>query len=615
VSRRRPGRIAIAAVFVVVALAISSRPAGASPAFDAESGAAVRGALPSLLPSTPQPYWTNLTIPPADQPSPQDEGNFVWDSTGGYGLLFGGEYNNPVTSQIDYYNITWTFLHGAWTNVTSATAPSARWGTILSDDPAEGGVLLFGGAQYERTPSPHSIYLNDTWLWDSTGWHNITPSHSPVPTYWASMAYDPTLGGVVLFGGGNNLTPAYEYTNETWLFSGGVWTQLHPTTSPEVRRSQQMVYDAAAGAIVMFGGDNDTVYFNDTWTFSSGNWAEVSDANHPGARYAAGFAYDTRTGQVELFGGQPAPDDYYATWFFSDGQWAEYNLTPVPTNPSNPWERMTFDPTDNYTVLFYTPEAQAWSDTWTLTVPAGAVPPPPLHVGLTAQPASISWKQSTTFTTTVDPAGSGDTFVYSTVPTGCTGRNASSFVCTPSLVGRFVVGVNVTAPNGSRGDAVTTLNVTAGPSLYVLLEAKPNAITLSQSSSIVTVVVPAGSNDTYVYSTLPPGCTGTNASSFSCTPSEVGHFVVGVNVTAPNGSRGDAVATLDVTQNSTGPGGNGNSNPTTNSLWWIVLLVIAAIVILLGFLISRRRQRAPPPPPPSFSPPPPPSPPPSSPPP
>jgi hypothetical protein len=520
--RTRRGEAASAAAVALLAVAAMlvafPGPLGGSPARGSHGPGADRPSAVGRAGASAA-YWTNLSLTAKEQPPPANDGNFVWDSTAGDGVLFGGEFENATLARTTYANYTWTFLHGHWTNVSTTVAPSERWGTVMSDDPAEGGVILFGGAE----ALPHqTVYLNDTWLWSGGTWRNITPVHSPPGTYWASMAYDSALGELVLFGGGNQSS---QYTNETWTFSHGAWTEIFPSTEPPARDAQMMVDDAASSEIVMFGGGGLTGDLNDTWTFSGGDWAPIGGGNHPGARVGAGLAYDNLSDQVELYGGSPAPFDYYATWFFSAGQWTETNLSNPPPNPTNPWQRMTFDPVDNYTVFFYTPEAQAYSATWTLTVPPSVPPPPP-------------------------------------------GR------------------------------------------IYVLLGAKPSTITLGQSTSFVTVVTPYASNDTYVYSSVPLGCTGTNASTFLCTPSQVGHYVVGVNVSATNHSHGAATTTLDVTQNTTTPPPSGGGS--VSSWWWIVVIVVVIAAIVIGVALRRRRKS--PPPPPAFSPPPPPEPPPAPPP-
>src|SRR5213080_2723791 len=52
-------------------------------------------------------------------------------------------------------------------------------------------------------------------------WTNITSSSGPSPRFGASMAYDPADGYVVLFGGLNSSAAGLTFLGDTWKFSGG----------------------------------------------------------------------------------------------------------------------------------------------------------------------------------------------------------------------------------------------------------------------------------------------------------------------------------------------------------------------------------------------------------
>src|SRR5438445_689575 len=59
--------------------------------------------------------------------------------------------------------------------------------------------------------------------------------------------------------------------DDTWEFSGGVWTQLSPSSSPPPRQYASMAYDAADGYVLLFGGVHPTVLCDAcTWDFSAG---------------------------------------------------------------------------------------------------------------------------------------------------------------------------------------------------------------------------------------------------------------------------------------------------------------------------------------------------------
>jgi hypothetical protein len=526
------------AVAVGIAVLLSAGFTTGSATLGGHSPTALHAPLPSLTPLQPTSRsvgsaasspatsdltWSNLSLSQADSPPPRADANFVWDSTGGYGLLYGGSYDNPNCLCIQVFNDTWKFVGGVWTNVTPSSpvgSPSARQGAIMADDPADGQVILFGGERFVTVPSPRNVLLNDTWAWNGASWTNITPVNSPPVGFWASMTYDAATSSVILFGGENTTS---QYSNDTWSFHAGVWTQLLPTVLPSARHGQEMVYDATDSEIVMFGGLNSTVYVNDTWTYGGGNWAPIAPGNHPGARVGAGLAYDSTAGTTLLYGGMPAPDDYYATWEFAAGLWTEFNVTGSPPNPTNPWQQMIYDPTDNYVVLVYEPDLTgAWMNTWTLTVSAASPPPTTLQVSLTAD---------------------------------------------------------------------------------------PSALTLGNHSTITTVASGGSGAYTYVYSTLPPGCTGSDVASFACIPTQVGNYVVGVNVTDDYSDHGSAVARLNVTGSpaSTPPVGGSTSSSVPAWEWLLIVVVVAAVLVIL-FAVLRRQKKAPPAPP-TYSPPPPPSPP------
>jgi hypothetical protein len=612
-------RTAVVTMALLVVLGASAVVVGVIPSSSIASTAPARpapvGPIPAAVgPSSSTPYWTNLSIPSSESPPPAGDSDFVWDSTDGYGLLFGGYYENATLSRDVFFNDTWTYLSGVWTNVTPPHSPSERWGSVMADDPYDHEVILFGGAETVYTPSVHTVYLNDTWAWRAGSWTNITPTVSPPEGYWGSMTYDAATQSVILLDGDNHTdTGLHTYGNDSWSFQGGKWTQLFPATLPPARDDQQMVYDAASQEIVMFGGTSLAGYDNDTWTYSGypADWTEVSSATHPGARNAAGMDYDAPVGAVALYGGTPAPDDYYATWLFSGGAWTEYTLSPVPPNPTNPWNQMIFDPVDNYTVLFYLPDLIGYdTQTWTLTIPATSVPPT-LHVILSASPNPITLGNSTTITAAASGGTGPYTYSYSTLPTGCASMDLASIPCTPAASGDYVIGVNVTDSASGHGSGTTTLVVTSTtPSpISVTLGDDPSSLTIG-ASTVITAQATGGTGEyTYVYSTLPPGCSSTDAARFTCTPTQVGNYVIGVNVTDTASDHGSAVARLSIQPTAGTPPSSSSTGSGFPSWEWDIVLVVVILAALLAFAFYRRRRRASTTGP-AFSPPPPPAPPP-----
>jgi hypothetical protein len=71
---------------------------------------------------------------------------------------------------------------------------------------------------------------------------------------------------VVLFGGE---TTGYHLFGGTWTWNGTTWTKRHPAASPSARQGAAMAYDAATGAVVLFGGvaPGAGSVDDDTWTW------------------------------------------------------------------------------------------------------------------------------------------------------------------------------------------------------------------------------------------------------------------------------------------------------------------------------------------------------------
>ena len=78
----------------------------------------------------------------------------------------------------------------------------------MAYDSSIGALVLFGGSA-----GPPSA-LNDTWIWNGITWAQLQTTHTPEGHWAASMDFDPMIG-LVLFGGELAGDP---FTDQTWLF-------------------------------------------------------------------------------------------------------------------------------------------------------------------------------------------------------------------------------------------------------------------------------------------------------------------------------------------------------------------------------------------------------------
>ncbi len=215
----------------------------------------------------------------------------AYDTTTRDVVLFGG------SNFADNFNDTWvlTFHAGSytWSQVDDSgdpgctdactSSPPTRNVAALTWDPSTSQLVLFGG----EWTSGQANGLSDTWLWNGTSWTQVddhdgalagcgeslptadTCPSSPDGRVGSAVAYDPSIGRLVLFGGMNDYgNPEYD---DTWVWNGRAWLQIDDGTdpactttctgAPQARDAFGLIDDAAARQLVMFGGND----LNNTW--------------------------------------------------------------------------------------------------------------------------------------------------------------------------------------------------------------------------------------------------------------------------------------------------------------------------------------------------------------
>jgi hypothetical protein len=194
----------------------------------------------------------------------------------------------------------------------------------------------------------------------STNWVQVgAPLSGPSARFDSSMVYDAATGTTVLFGGYNG-----GYLAETWTWNGTAWTKLSPATSPPALRGAAMVYDPFTHNVVLFGGLGSTGPVADTWTWDGTTWTKQL-ATGPAARSGASMAYDATTHNVVLFGGLGTSGPLADTWVWSGTSWTAPTLTTTP--PTARYQAsMAYDTATQSVVLFGGDGASAaLGDTWT----------------------------------------------------------------------------------------------------------------------------------------------------------------------------------------------------------------------------------------------------------
>jgi hypothetical protein len=511
-----------------VASPVAARSAGGPGAQLLLQAQATPGPASSPSPAQPAPAagstprWTDLQTKITNQvPAYRYIGSMDYDPIDHYVVLFGGFGNGSSAP----YSDTWTYANGRWTEL-DISGPPGRYAAMMTWDAADGYMLLFGGI--DESTSPVTVY-NDTWTFVHGAWTQLSPNPSPSERWRGAMAYDASDNYTVLFGG----TPT-DLTNspmsDTWTYKAGVWTNVTKkvTGSPAARYRQDMTYDAADGYLVMFGGctTSDVVSTQDTLTYHNYTWTLLSPSTKPPGRTYTGIAYDPADGYVVMFGGvneatNTGLDD---TWEFLNGTWTDLT-TGLTTAPSTRGlEMMTYDATDGYLLLFggQNPSTTTYfNDTW-------AFGPSIIgHVAVT--PSTVDVGQSISVNATPLAFTGTANFTYSNLPPGCTNSDVEVLSCTPTSPGIYNISVVINDSNGIPTTKNTSLTV--NPDLVVTsFAASPTTLTVGSKFWANVTDANGTTPYTYAYSGLPTGCITANTPSLSCTPSAAGNATITVTV-------------------------------------------------------------------------------------
>jgi hypothetical protein len=297
------------------------------------------------------------------------EASLAFEPGSGQLLLFGGQTETENTNQTFSWNGT------TWTTLAPAVSPSGGFGAPLAYDPATAKLLLFA---------------DGTWLWNGVSWINAAPAQSPSSRNDTAMAYDAATGQMVLFGGETGL---FNFVNDTWTWNGTTWNELSPAHAPSTRKGAAMAYDAATHQLILFGGYHVNggvpTALGDTWEWTGTDWKELTPPTSPSVRVSASIAYDAAAERLILFGGYTqtgvAPND---TWAWNGTTWEQ--LTPPTSPPARAAASMAYDAKTEQVTLFGGSSENDFGDTWVFGLPIPPTEPPANPTGSSTPPASGS---------------------------------------------------------------------------------------------------------------------------------------------------------------------------------------------------------------------------------
>jgi hypothetical protein len=242
----------------------------------------------------------------------------------------------------DPYPVQSYFLRqGNWTSLYDPANPiNPGWGGPMAFDARVGYVIDVAGTWNAFT----------TWKFAAEQWSVLRTPHTPSPRYGEAMAYDPADGVVLLYGG---ISWAFQTVlDDTWIFNGSDWTpaNLSARTAPPPLTYASMAYDGRDSAMILFGGASNCSPscwgLNETWEFQLGNWSRLLTAGSdtPPGRCEAAMAYDTTDSEIVLMGsGYDCVLTPLDTWVFSGGNWTNISAR-SPHPPTAAFPSLADDP-------------------------------------------------------------------------------------------------------------------------------------------------------------------------------------------------------------------------------------------------------------------------------
>ena len=210
-----------------------------------------------------------------------------------------------ITSEVKAFN--------SFCNIPPSTEPpDPMSGFSIAYNPELGKVVLFGGQD------SLDILRNETWVWtEQSGWRPSETKTNPPPRINAAMEYFPPLKGIVLFGGLTELG----CTNDLWLYKNDKWEKIELRNLPSSRQLTTMVYNQAESKLILFGGKNDTnKRLGDTWVFANSEWTKINGELTPTPRSAHCMVYYPVKSSVLLYGGYDG-NSLGDAWQFKNDQW------------------------------------------------------------------------------------------------------------------------------------------------------------------------------------------------------------------------------------------------------------------------------------------------------
>lgn len=209
-------------------------------------------------------------------------------------------------------------------------APPARLAAGLAYDPSTGRLVMFGGLSEADVAQKRYPY-GDTWEFTGRRWVLRTPPVAPPARGGAVMDTDTNRERVLLFGGATVFNETGIEYADTWSYQNGTWTQLQPPASPPSRRQAAGAFDRTRDRLIVYGGltGKDTI-LRDTWEFDGTTWTQVA-SNGPSIS-GVRMVVDQDSGETLLTGIEVLSGSTFEARMYrwTNGEWVRLEPETLP---------------------------------------------------------------------------------------------------------------------------------------------------------------------------------------------------------------------------------------------------------------------------------------------
>ncbi|MBE7491760.1 MAG: choice-of-anchor D domain-containing protein [Planctomycetes bacterium] len=249
-----------------------------------------------------QAAWAPVTLP-GGGPGARTSHNAVMDGNDllvGFGLEAGAGVR-------DLWRLDVTNPSAGWQLAGAPLQPPGLVHSHVERDAANHRLIAFGG---------FLAGANDGELWQldlnavRPAWARLAVTGPrPGPRRTGTMVYDAAGGRMILYGGRTGIANS-TITDEVWALDltpgSEQWTLLTTSGASPGRRAQHVAVLAGPGRMVIFGGASETGAIQNTTFELNLNtlvWSQIAAANAPLPRLAAAAVYDPAGQRMLLYGG------------------------------------------------------------------------------------------------------------------------------------------------------------------------------------------------------------------------------------------------------------------------------------------------------------------------